>query len=49
MGHSLYKGMEKTRLLDLRAGYMGPKELIGLIKKERETFTSVLKDLGYVK
>jgi len=28
---------------------MGPKELIGLIKKERETFTSVLKDLGYVK
>ena len=49
MGHSLYKGMEKTRLLDLRPGYMGPKELTGLIKKERETFTSVLKDLGYVK
>ena len=49
MGHSLYKSMEKTRLLDLRPGYMGPKELAGLIKKEKETFSSVLKDLGYVK
>jgi tripartite-type tricarboxylate transporter receptor subunit TctC len=49
MGHSVYKTMEKTRLLDLRPGYMGPKELVGLIKKEKETFSRVLKDLGYVK
>jgi len=49
MGHSLYKSMEKMRLLDLRPGYMGPKDLSGLIEKERETFAGVLKQLGYVK
>lgn len=49
MGHSLYKSMEKTRLLDLRPGYMGPKDLTVLIKKEREAFANVLKELGYVK
>jgi len=49
MGHSVYKNMEKNLLLDLRPGYMGPKELGELIKKEKETFARVLKDLGYVK
>ena len=49
MGHSVYTTMEKTRLLDLRPGYMGPKELANLIKEEKETFASVLKELGYVK
>jgi putative tricarboxylic transport membrane protein len=49
MDHSIYKGMEKTRLLDLRPGYMGPQELSKLIKKEKDTFASVLKELGYVK
>ena len=49
MGHSIYKSMEKTRLLDLRPGYMDPKELAGLIKKEKDTFSSVLKELGYIK
>ena len=49
MGHSLYKGMEKSRLLDLRQGYMGPKELALDIEREKKTFEKVLKDLGYVK
>ena len=49
MGHSLYKNMEKNLLLDLRPGYMGPKDLSGLIKKEKDTFAQVLKELGYVK
>jgi len=49
MEHSVYKNMEKNMLLDLRPGYMGPKELGELIKKEKETFARVLKDLGYVK
>lgn len=49
MGHSIYKSMEKTRLLDLRPGYMGPKDLAELIKKEKDTFSSVLKELGYIK
>jgi len=49
MGHSVYTTMEKTRLLDLRPGYMGPKELANLIKEEKDTFASVLKELGYVK
>ncbi len=49
MKHSIYKSMEKTRLLDLRPGYMGPKELDKLIKQEKDTFTRVLKDLGYIK
>lgn len=49
MEHSVYKNMEKNLLLDLRPGYMGPKELGELIKKEKETFSSVLKDLGYIK
>jgi tripartite-type tricarboxylate transporter receptor subunit TctC len=41
--------MEKMRLLDLRPGYMGPKELSRLIKEEKDTFARVLKELGYVK
>jgi tripartite-type tricarboxylate transporter receptor subunit TctC len=41
--------MEKTRLLDLRPGYMGPKELTQLIKQEKQTFSTVLKNLGYLK
>jgi putative tricarboxylic transport membrane protein len=49
MGHSVYKNMEKNLLLDLRPGYMGPKELDVLIKKEKETFSRVLMDLGYLK
>jgi putative tricarboxylic transport membrane protein len=49
MGHSVYKNMEKNLLLDLRPGYMGPKELAELIKKEREAFSNVLKGLGYIK
>lgn len=49
MGHSLYKAMEKSRLLDLRQGYMGPKDLAVDIERERGTFENVLKDLGYVK
>ena len=49
MGHSLYETMEKSRLLDLRPGYMGPTELAELIKKEKEVFARVLKKLGYVK
>lgn len=49
MDHPIYKSMEKTRLLDLRPGYMGPKELTQMIKKEKETFAAVLKELGYVK
>jgi putative tricarboxylic transport membrane protein len=49
MGHSLYKAMEKSRLLDLREGYMGPKELALDIEREKKTFEKVLKDLGYVK
>ena len=49
MGHSLYKNMEKNLLLDLRPGYMGPKDLPGLIEKEKDTFAQVLKELGYVK
>ena len=49
MGHSVYKTMEKTRLLDLRPGYMGPEELDKLIEKEKDTFVGVLKELGYIK
>ena len=49
MGHPIYKSMEKTRLLDLRPGYMGPKELGTFVKQEKETFFHVLKDLGYIR
>ena len=47
--HSLYKGMEKSRLLDLRPGYMGPGEFADFIKKEKAAFEPILKDLGYLK
>jgi len=47
--HSLYKTMEETRLLDLRPGYMGPKEFAEFIKKEKVTFEPILKKLGYLK
>lgn len=49
MNHSMYKTMEKSRLLDLRPGYMGPADLAQLIKKEKEVFERVLKKLGYIK
>jgi putative tricarboxylic transport membrane protein len=49
MKSGTYKAMEKSRLLDLRPGYMGPKELKKAIKKEKEVFAKVLKELGYVK
>ena len=49
MGHSIYTNMVKALLLDLRPGYMGPKELTEVIKKEKKIFTDVLKDLGYIK
>jgi putative tricarboxylic transport membrane protein len=49
MGHSLYKAMEVSRLLNLRPGYMGPADLAKEIKKEKEIFAKVLKELGYVK
>lgn len=47
--HSLYKGMEEARLLNLRQGYMGPEEFTEFIKKEKETFRPILKELGYLK
>ena len=47
--HSLYKGMEEARLLNLRPGYMGPEEFTEFIKKEKEIFRPILKDLGYLK
>ncbi|MFO8089989.1 MAG: tripartite tricarboxylate transporter substrate binding protein [Desulfatiglandaceae bacterium] len=49
MEASTYKTMEKSRLLDLRPGYMGPAELKEAIKKEKEVFSKVLEELGYVK
>jgi len=47
--HSLYKDMARNRLLDLRPGYMGPKEFTEFIRKEKEIFKPILKDLGYAK
>lgn len=49
MTHPLYKSMEKSNLLDLRPGYMGPKELAEEIEKEKKIFSRVLKKLGYIK
>ena len=48
MDHPTYKNLEKANLLDLREGYLGPKELKKFIKKEKETFAKVLKKLGYI-
>lgn len=45
----VYKVVEKQVMLDQRPGYLGSKEFAEFLQKEFDLYSSVLKELGYIK
>jgi putative tricarboxylic transport membrane protein len=49
LDHPMYVKFIKDNHLDVRPGYLGPEETRKYMEEQVEFFTSILKDLGYLK